>query len=284
MKKASNKYSSFQKTVWDYYKAHGRHDLPWRQTRDPYRIWVSEIMLQQTQVPRVIKKYKEFLNVFPTVFDLAKAPLIEVLKMWIGLGYNRRAKYLKNAAEVIIKIQGGTLPKEHAGLMSLPGIGDYTASAIRVFAHNEPDVLIETNIRTVFIHHFYFCRSDLQKDDRIAGTDMISDKELLLHIGDSLDLENPREWYWALMDYGSYLKKQLPNPSRKSGTYTKQSKFEGSLRQVRGAILKIFKDGPQTEIQMGKLTTFEKERIKNALAGLVKDNMIKKEKGKWGIA
>src|SRR3989338_7324816 len=140
----------FRSTVWKYWKEHGRHDLPWRLTHDPYRILVSEVMLQQTQVPRVIEKYKEFLKKFPTVRALAKASLSDVLKVWSGLGYNRRGKYLHDAAKEIVAV--GNIREALAS--SLPGVGPYTRAAVRVFAFNEPDILIETNIRAAYIHHF----------------------------------------------------------------------------------------------------------------------------------
>ncbi len=145
--------------MWKYWKQNGRHELAWRKTTDSYRILVSEVMLQQTQVPRVIEKYEEFLKKFPYVRTLAKAPLAEVLKVWSGLGYNRRGKYLHDAAKEIVGKYGGRVPRDAAALRALPGIGDYTASAMRVFAFNEPDVLIETNIRAAFIHNFFTTRT-----------------------------------------------------------------------------------------------------------------------------
>src|SRR5262249_34966899 len=122
---------------------------------DPYRIMISEVMLQQTQVPRVLEKYKEFLKKFPTIRALAKAPLSEVLKVWNGLGYNRRGKYLHDAAREIVSKYGGRVPKEKEALLELPGMGQYTSGAVRAFAYNLPDVLIETNVRAVFIHEFF---------------------------------------------------------------------------------------------------------------------------------
>src|SRR3990167_45987 len=153
----SKKISEFRRTVWKYYNENGRHDLPWRKTKDPYRILVSEVMLQQTQVARVLEKYKQFLKRFPTVRALAKASLADVLKIWSGLGYNRRGKYLHDAAKVIVRV--GNIKKELTG--PLPGVGPYTKAAVLTFAFNQPEVLIETNIRAAYIHHFY--ASVLQK-------------------------------------------------------------------------------------------------------------------------
>ena len=175
----------FIKTVWDFYHQSGRHDLPWRKTTNPYHIAVSELMLQQTQVVRVVPKYKAFLELFPTVEVLTAAPLGNVLKAWQGLGYNRRAKFLWQAAQAVVDIHHKTWPKTLVELKTLPGIGNYTAGAIMNFAYNKPVPLIETNIRTVYLHHFF-----LQQE-------VVSDKELLPVIERTLDEENPREWNWA---------------------------------------------------------------------------------------
>ncbi len=236
---------------------------------------VSEVMLQQTQVPRVIEKYKEFLKVFPNVRALGRAPLADVLRVWSGLGYNRRGKYLHDAAKSIVKNYGGRVPKDSAALRALQGIGEYTASAIRVFAFNEPDVLIETNVRAAFIHHFF------------ADTFKISDSLILTYADRAAGGQDPRKWQWALMDYGSHIKKLCNNPARKSAHYAKQSKFEGSLRQVRGAILRTLTEGGKTGKSIYILIRANKHidgsKIKGALASLVRDGLIDKRKGKWTI-
>ena len=221
-------------------------------------------MLQQTQVPRVIEKYKEFLNRFPAVQALAKAPLSDVLKVWSGLGYNRRAKSLRDAAREIVRI--GNIKEALAGL--LPGVGPYTRAAVRVFAFNEPHTMLETNIRAAFIHHFH------------KGPSFISDKELVPLVERAAGRQDPRTWHWALMDYGAHIKKLHNNPARRSSAYTKQSRFEGSLRQVRGAILRELHKGPS----LLKGLPFEKERMEDALVRLVRDGLIVKEKGQWRIA
>lgn len=267
--------AAFRALVWRYWKKHGRHELAWRKTKDPYRIMVSEVMLQQTQVPRVIEKYKEFLKVFPNVRALGRAPLADVLRVWSGLGYNRRGKYLHDAAKSIVKNYGGRVPKDSAALRALQGIGEYTASAIRVFAFNEPDVLIETNVRAAFIHHFF------------ADTFKISDSLILTYADRAAGGQDPRKWQWALMDYGSHIKKLCNNPARKSAHYAKQSKFEGSLRQVRGAILRTLTEGGKTGKSIYILIRANKHidgsKIKGALASLVRDGLIDKRKGKWTI-
>jgi A/G-specific adenine glycosylase len=259
--------TKFRAIVWNYYKEHGRNDLPWRKTKDPYRILVSEVMLQQTQVSRVIGKYKEFLKAFPTVGALAKAPLAQVLKVWSGLGYNRRAKYLHDAAKRIAKI--GDIKK--AFEQPLPGVGPYTRAAVRVFAYNEPHTMIETNIRTAYMHHFaHSLTSGYSQKLRIFDT------ELLPIIEKAAEGQDSRMWHWALMDYGAYLKRSGVRNNHRSAHYTKQSKFGGSLRQVRGAILR--------QLNEGKQPTGDASRLRPALAGLARDGLIVKEKGKWRIA
>jgi len=252
---------ALRRTVLSYYRKHGRHDLPWRKTHDPYRIMVSEIMLQQTQVDRVIPKYRAFIRKFPTVRALARAPLSAVLREWHGLGYNRRAKMLHQAAQAIVKKHNGRFPLDRNDLIDLPGIGPYTASAIRVFAHNQPDSLIETNVRAVFLHHFF------PKKQKIA------DFVLLPYIEALTDTKAPREWYSALMDYGSYLKKTVPNPSRRSAHHTRQKPFKGSDREIRGAILKalVLKDASMSQLLS---LPFENERIKKQLRMLVHESLV----------
>lgn len=227
-----SKFTAFQQVVLGYYRAHGRHDLPWRLPNtaglfDPYAIMVSEIMLQQTQVGRVIPKFQQFLHTFPDVQTLSKAPLGEVLLCWSGLGYNRRAKFLWQASGALAHDFGGRVPRNQNQLVSLPGIGPNTAGAILVYAFNQPEVFIETNIRTVFIHHFF-------ADEKNVPDSAIADL-----VRTTLPTQNAREWYWALMDYGTFLKQVVGNVSRQSRSFIKQSPFEGSRRQIRGKVLKL---------------------------------------------
>ena len=217
---------AFIQSVYSYYHAHGRHDLPWRLTRDPYAILVSEFMLQQTQILRVLSKYEDFLAAFPTVKLLANARLPEILAVWQGLGYNRRARFLLLATRRIMSEYNGVVPRDVSELDVLPGIGPYTAAAITCFAYNKPLVFIETNIRTAVIAHFF--------DDQQSG---IRDTDIARILEQVLDRAQPREWYYALMDYGAMVKKTLGNASRQSKYYAKQSSFVGSDRQLRGAII-----------------------------------------------
>ena len=223
--------SRFRKEVYDYYKRN-RRKLPWRETRDPYSILLSELMLQQTQVARVIEKYEQFLRRFPTIESVARAPLRAILEQWQGLGYNRRALALKNLATIVVDLYQGKIPSTIEALKHLPGVGAATAGAVCAFAFNKPTVFVETNIRSVFIHHFFHDR------------DGVKDGEILPLVEQTLDAKRPRRWYSALMDYGVALKERHPNPSRRSAHYTRQSPFEGSLRQVRGMILRALVKQP----------------------------------------
>jgi len=258
----------FRRTVYIFFKNNGRYTLPWRKTKNPYRILVSEIMLQQTQADRVIPKYKAFIRKFPTVHTLAKAPLSEVLREWQGLGYNRRAKMLHQGAKVIVEKHGGKIPLLYNELVELPGIGDYTAKAVRVFAWNEPEVMIETNIRSVFIHHFF--------PNKVA----VSDENLHPYMGEFLDKNNPREWYSALMDYGSHLKKTIPNPSRKSKHYVSQKPFKGSDREIRGTILRSLVSRSKSLPVLLKELNFPQDKIKRQITALKKEGLIVIRKNK----
>jgi len=256
---------AFQKKVLDHYHAHGRA-LPWRRTRNAYRILVSEIMLQQTQVERVLEKYKEFLAVFPNFSALAKAPLRKLFAVWQGMGYNRRALALRTLAQKVVDDHRGRLPSEHEKLLALPGIGKYTAGAVEAFAFNKPVVFMDTNIRRVYIHEFLLER------------DGIHDDELTPLVEQTLDTGNPRKWYNALMDYGTMLKREQINPNQRSVHYTRQSPFENSNRQVRGMILKILVAGaPLTLVQIVKRSGMDPERVKKNIVQLEKEGFIRKK-------
>lgn len=263
----------FRQKVTDHYRTGGR-DLPWRSTKDPYHILVSEVMLQQTQVERVIDKYSAFLAVFPDFSSLATAPLPELLRLWQGMGYNRRALSLRALACQIVSEHHGELPSDRDILMTLPGIGPYTAGAIMAFAFNKPVVFMDTNIRRVFIHEFF--------QDR----ESIHDDELLPLVQQTLDRQNPRKWYNALMDYGSTLKRKQGNPNQRSAHYTLQSPFENSNRQVRGRILKVLLSASPltlTEVRIAEATGMERERVKKNLGDLEKEGFIKKEGMEYAI-
>jgi len=262
----------FQNSIYEYYKKNKRR-LPYRSTNNPYYILVSEIMLQQTQVDRVNDKYLLFIKEFPNFKALADAPGSDLLRVWQGLGYNRRALALQRTAQIIVKQYHGKLPDSVDELVKLPGIGSYTAAAICAFAFNKPVVVIETNIRTVFIHFFFHDRTQV-KDD-----------ELLPLIEKTLDKKKTKEWYYALMDYGVMLKKNLPNPGRKSAHYYKQSKFEGSNRQLRGRILKaLVAKHRVSEDELYSGTKANKATIRKNLMQLEQEGFIKRNKNIISLA
>lgn len=260
---------AFQKKIRGYYAQSGR-DFVWRRTQNPYHILVSEIMLQQTGVSRVEKKFPEFIRAFPNFQTLARAPLARVVGVWQGMGYNRRVLALKKIAELVMKEFKGNLPKDIEALDALPGIGAHTAGSIRAFAFNLPAVFLETNIRAVYIHEFF------------SSNTRVHDRALLPHIEQTLDNDNPRMWYYALMDYGAHLKKTTVNPSRQSLHHHTQSKFEGSHRQVRGMVLRaLLQHGRMAE---GGITARVKAvpvRIRTALQELTKEGFIRQTKGVW---
>ncbi len=268
-------HEKFRATIMDYFAKSGRHDLPWRLTDDPYKILVSEVMLQQTQVSRVLIKYKEFLKAFPTVQALAKAPTADVLRIWQGLGYNRRALLLKRTAETVVRDFGGKFPRTADELESLPGIGQSTRGALMAFAFGIPTTFIETNVRAVYIH-FFFASTRAKK--------LIHDRDILSLIAETVDRKNPRTWYYALMDYGVHLKQTLPNPSRKSAHHAKQSAFKGSNREVRARILKFIlaadaKGVTEKEIvaHIGKT----RHNVSKNIAALTREGFIHKVRGQF---
>jgi A/G-specific adenine glycosylase len=242
--------------------------MAWRRTKDPYRILVSEIMLQQTQVSRVAGFYKNFIKKFPNFRVLAHAKTSDVLIAWQGLGYNRRALALQNLAKEVVLKHKGKLPEDRELLISLPGIGPYTVGAIRAFAFNQPEIFIETNIRRVFIHFFF------------AGRARVTDAMLMRYIERTVDGKNPREWYYALMDYGAKLgiSERAMNPNRRSAHYSKQSTFAGSERELRGKILRFLiakkKISPSgLSRQLGESSA----KVKNTLAKLIQEGFIVKK-------
>lgn len=263
----------FRNTVLAYYVREGRHTLPWRKTHDPYKILVSEIMLQQTQVDRVIPFFARWMKKFPTVKKLALSPLSDVLKEWSGLGYNRRAKLLRECAKAIQDQYGGIVPTEREALVALPGIGPYTAGAIRAFAFDEKEVFIETNIRAALIHHFF------------PKSKKVDDKKLLPLLAECIThVPSAREWYSALMDYGSHLKKTNANPSRRSRHHTRQARFEGSLRQFRGIIVRRLLKGPLAEEALLAVDVGDSYLLEQAVRDLAREGLIEKKGKKWVLA
>lgn len=271
--------------ILDFYRQEGR-SFPWRETRDPYEILVSELMLQQTQTERVVPKYLNWLQEFPTAQALAQAPFSQVLAAWSGLGYNRRAGYLQEACRQVVEELSGVFPSSARELEKLRGVGPYTARAVATFAFNKPEVFIETNIRSVYLFLFFSRDSvppgqgeghNKSAEDAIPVKDKVADSRLMPLIEATLYHENPRTWYYALMDYGARLKKTTVNPNRNSLHYSRQSKFQGSLRQARGAIVKSL---TQTQGNILSLKEIEGEsgielyRLESAAESLVAEGMI----------
>jgi A/G-specific adenine glycosylase len=262
---------SFQQQIYSHFHATPR-PMPWRETHDPYRILISEIMLQQTQVERVRGKYAQFLDAFPTLLDLASAPLVDVLLVWQGLGYNRRAIALKRCAEEIASRFNGQFPSAVSDLESLPGIGPYTARAVAAFAFGIAEPCIETNIRTVFLHFFF------------QNRDNVSDRAIMPLVAATMDLSNPRQWYYALMDFGVVLKQRHPNPGRRSRHHARQSRFEGSNRQLRSRILRSVMVYPEiSAAELADQLGAEKGAVEKNLADMEREGFLYQAESRYLI-
>ena len=256
----------------EHYRAH-RREMPWRDTDDPYAILVSEVMLQQTQVSRVLEKYGSWLSAFPDFVALAAAPLSLVLEAWSGLGYNRRAVNLKRAADIVVDEHGGVLPRDPEVLATLPGIGVATARAVATYAYGAFAPFIETNVRAALLHHFF------------ADADGVSDRELAPIVEATWDREDPRAWGYALMDYGSWLKRAVPNPSRRSAHHARQPRFEGSDRQARGAFLRaLFRQGASEVEVLAEEAAIDTARAERLLGDLEREGFVAREGGLFRIA
>lgn len=255
----------FNKLIFDYYGVY-RRSFPWREHIDPYHVVVSEVMLQQTQTARVEKKFLSFIQKFPTFYNLAETPLADVLLEWSGLGYNRRGIALQKIAQKIVKEHNGVLPNSPEILKTFPGLGVATASSIVAFTYNLPTIFIETNIRSVFIHCFF------------SKQEKVHDNEIKLLIEQTIDKEQPRDWYYALMDVGVFLKSLYPNPSRKSKHHIKQSKFEGSNRQLRSAILKTVLKMQECPLEfLYSLAPEKRDAIEKNISDLIKEGFFVKK-------
>lgn len=263
-------------------------DHPWRNTRDPYAVLLSEVMLQQTQVVRVVPRWEAWLEEFPTLDTLAAAPLEVVLLAWQGLGYNRRAIALKRTAEQVVDRFGGVLPSDEVALRSLPGVGPATAAGVRAFAFDLPGVYLETNVRAVFLHELF------------ADRDGVKDGELSPLVSAAVEEAarqgvSPRAWYYALLDYGAQLKRELPNPSRRSAHHVRQSRFEGSRRQKRAWLVRAVVSGPgrtaeelADDLALAERTAGrpapDPRDVAGVLRELARDGFIAREGDGWFVA
>lgn len=275
------KTADFLATLGEFYKINGR-DLPWRRPNsdgsfDPYAILVSEMMLQQTQVNRVIPKYRDFLAKFPTVTELAAAQLSEVLAEWVGLGYNRRARYLHEAAKQLVdKPEPWTLDD----LVACKGIGPNTAAAVQAYAYDWPVLFIETNVRTVMIHHFFKGKQGITDKEILGQLDKVtkcfapSKSSIASTAGEQVfAVQSPRDFYWAMMDYGTYLKATVGNLNKHSKAYAKQSKFEGSRRQLRGQVIRRLTVGSTSLAELR--TELADERFDDVVDVLIRERLVR---------
>jgi A/G-specific adenine glycosylase len=261
---------AFRSQVLGIYSERGR-SFPWRMTRDPWSILVSEIMLQQTQTERVVPKYEAWMRAYPDPSALAAAPLADVLGLWSGLGYNRRALALAKAAARLASMR--SFPGDEDSLMELPGVGPYTARAVLAFAFGRPVVLIETNIRSVFLHRFF------------KGEEEVPDSRIAPLVEATLYRDDPRTWYYALMDYGVEIKKSLGNPNTRSAHYAKQSPFADSNRRIRGELLKAMSGKGRADAEeLAAGLPFARERVEAALRELAAEGFVAESCGVYRFA
>ena len=262
MKLSRKKIENFREFIFSWWGGNKRN-LPWRHTHDSYKILVSEVMLQQTQVLRVIEKYREFIQRYPTIFDLAKAPAADVLRVWKGMGYNRRALYLKKAAQTVVSHYGGVFPESEKVLVKLPGLGTYTARAILVFAYKKDVACVDTNIRQIITHFFFH-----DKPQKPAVIHSVADE--LVPRGKAW------EWHQALMDFGALAmpnaKCQMPNKKKKAIPFKESNRF------YRGRIIDRLREGNLLESTI--INEFQKkygksrEFICGILTGLENDGLL----------
>ncbi|HWR27858.1 MAG TPA: Fe-S cluster assembly protein HesB [Candidatus Thermoplasmatota archaeon] len=247
----------FQKKVFSFYEKNKR-DLPWRKTIDPYKILLSELMLQQTQVKRVILYYEKWIARWPTIDALASASLPEVLHMWMGLGYNTRAKNLHTTARKIVATFNSDVLQAMKQYKELPGIGKYTSQAVQIFSSNSDLVTVDTNIRRILISEFKLPIK-------------IADKELWLLAETCLPLGESRDWHNALMDYGA-----LHMTAQKTGIKpkTQQTQFEGSNRQIRAQILRCLLQKSMSFSELEKTVGIGQMRLGAILDKMMNEKII----------
>lgn len=231
-------------------------ELPWRDTRDPWRILVSEVMLQQTRVDRVVPKWHAFLDRFPTPHACARASLGDVLRLWQGLGYPRRARNLWSTAQVVMSDHDGRLPDDLDALLALPGIGPYTARAVLAFAYERDVGVVDTNIARVLARtageRLTPKRAQAMADDAVPHGDGWVWNQVVMDLGAALCRPNPMCEECPLADRCAWYVagRPFPDPAIGSaGVSAKQAKFEGSDRQARGRVLKTLGNGPRSRLE-----------------------------------
>ena len=271
----------FQQLILHYYRYRGRK-MPWRETSDWYQVLVSEFMLQQTQVSRVLPKYASFLEQFSSPKQLADASIAELINAWQGLGYNRRGLNLQRAAVRVLSEFGGELPGEVGDLLTLPGVGNYTAAALQAFVGNRPVVLVETNVRAVMI---YFFPGILEED---SDGPLISEAAIERMTARTLYERDARKWYYALMDYGAMLKANGFKSNHCLAGHIRQKPFQGSFRQVRGTLLKVLSgERKLAEKELARKVVENLDckagEVKKALSQLSSEGFIEKAGGSWSL-
>jgi A/G-specific adenine glycosylase len=256
----------FQKKVFSFYRKYGR-ELPWRKTTDPYKILLSELMLQQTQVNRVILYYEKWISRWPTIHALASASLAEVLQAWMGLGYNTRAINLHKAARKIVTKFGNDVLEAMKQYKEIPGVGRYTSQAVQIFSTNANLVTVDTNIRRIFIKEFNL-------------PEKVSDKALWELAERCLPRGKSRDWHNALMDYGA-----LFLTAKKTGIKpkTQQSKFEGSDRQIRARILRCLLKEKMSLSELEKTVRIEQIRLRQILDKMMNEKIIMKKNNSYQL-
>jgi A/G-specific adenine glycosylase len=254
-----NEIDAFRRKVWLFYKRHGQR-FPFRRTPDPYRIAVSEFMLQQTQIARVLPKYDAWITRWPNWEALAGASPRELLAAWSGLGYNRRALHLGNLARAVVDQYGGQLPTDPEILETLPGVGRYTARAVIIFAFNKPLVAIDTNIRRVIMHEFHLPPATSDDDlERLARR--------------LVPKRRSRDWHNALMDYA---RMTLPRRAASLRAEKRPSAFEGSSRQLRGRIVKrLLRIHRMTLEHLAAELDRAEDEVRQAALALQKDGLVR---------
>ena len=260
----------FQRLILDWGRHH-RREMPWRNTRDPYKVLVSEVMLQQTQVSRVLPKYVEFLHEFPDLDALADASQARLLRVWQGLGYWNRATRLRDAARMIVNEFGGVFPQDPTTLRTLPGVGSYTAGAVACFAFGSIEPFLDTNIRRVYLFFFF------------PGEEDVPDNRIMETARRAVWLDDPREWGYALFDYGAVeLRDRTIN--RRSRHYSRQSAFDGSFRSFRTQALRHVLAQESTSLPLADLKDFLTQRLatgahpytpQDVLDALINDGLLK---------
>lgn len=252
-------------------------DLPWRRTRDPWAVLVSEVMLQQTQAPRVVPRWQQFLDQFPTPAACAAASLGDILRAWQGLGYPRRARNLHLTAHRIVELGG--FPTDLEGLLGLPGVGAYTARAVLAFSFEQDAAVVDTNIARVYA--------------RVAGRQLTA-RQVQAIADESLPTGDGWVWNQCLMDLGAVLCRPsspscrdcpvrsvcawhgsgLPDPAvGSSGVSVKQAKFDGSDRQARGRLMKALSSGPVERVSIARMMRTDADKADKLLRTLVADGL-----------